>query len=412
MAVGRLVLTRSDRLSLARVLVVLNWVSVATGAVLLCVGVYLWAELRRWEELVSEDVLWAVPVVLFGTGLSVCVLNLTGARICLDCSDQNRFLRWKLVLAPYVGVSLLLTAGLLLAAALCLCLGLRLDSAVEAGLSSAMRRYKDSDLNPGLKTRLDLLQIHLSCCGKDQYQDWFRVQWVPDRYLDRTKAGVQDRIRSNVGGAYLSDSVPFSCCDPASPWPCPQTGLTARPAPHFLSEVQSSRSLGLWGRGCREALGRHYWSILQLISFSFMSVWAFELLVVTGVRYLQTSMENLVLLGDPLSDSEAWILENGLCETARHNLRVIKNLSKCYHDDDDPTWTANQRGRRGGTANQRERRDVMNQPEREENGLCETARHNLRVIKSLSKCYHGDDPNLDQPIREGGRSQSEREGGV
>ncbi|XP_072320554.1 photoreceptor outer segment membrane glycoprotein 2-like [Eucyclogobius newberryi] len=338
MALGHVVLSHSDRRVLARVLVVLNWVSVATGAVLVLLGVYLWAELRRWEEVMSEDVLWAVPVVLIWTGLGACVVNLTGAQLCLDCSDHNRFLRWKLVLAPYVGVSLLLTAGLLLAAALSLALGFsgRLDEALEAGLSAAMRRYKDSDLNPGLKTKLDLVQIHMSCCGKDRYQDWFRVQWVSDRYLDRTQARVQDQIRSNVAGLYLSDSVPFSCCDPASPWPCPQTGLKSRPAPHFLSLVQSSRSLGLWGRGCREALRRHYLWILNVISVSAVSVWAFELLVVTGVRYLQTSMENLVLLGDPASDSEAWILEDSLCETARHNLRIIKSLGKCYHGNNDP----------------------------------------------------------------------------
>ncbi|XP_033847232.2 photoreceptor outer segment membrane glycoprotein 2-like [Periophthalmus magnuspinnatus] len=334
MAVGRVVLSCSDRQVLARVLVVLNWVSVVTGAVLVSVGVYLWAELRRWEEVMSEDILWSVPVVLVWTGLGACALNLTGARLCLDCSDLNRFLRWKLVLAPYMGVSLLLTTGVLLAAALSLGLNAsgRLDAALEAGLSSAMRRYKDSDRNLELKTQLDLVQIQMSCCGKDRYQDWFRVQWVSDQYLDRTDPRVQDRFRSNVAGLYLSDSVPFSCCDPASPWPCPQTHLSSRPAPHFLSLVQSSRSLGLWGKGCREALGQHYSSILNLISLTALGVWGFEMLVVLGVRYLQTSMESLVLIGDPESDSEAWILESSLCET----LRVIKSLGKCYHGNDDP----------------------------------------------------------------------------
>lgn len=332
-------MTRSDRRSLARVLVVLNWVSVVTGAVLVCVGVYLWAELRRWEVVMSEGgVVWLVPAVLAWTGLGSCVVNLTGARLCLDLDlDLNRFLRWKLVLVPYVGVSLLLTAGVLLAAALCLGVSVsgRLDEALEAGLSSAMLRYKDSDRDPGLKTGLDLLQIHMSCCGKDQYQDWFRVQWISDRYLDRGDPRVRTRLRSNVIGRYLSDSVPFSCCDPASPWPCPQTQLRSSPAPHFLSLAQSSRSLGLWGRGCREALANHYSTILNQISVIAIAVWAFECLVVLGVRYLQTSMENLVRLGDPGFDSEAWLLEESLCDTAKNNFHIIKSLGKCYHGDDD-----------------------------------------------------------------------------
>lgn len=332
-----MVLTWSDRRSLARVLVVLNWVSVATGVVLVCVGVYLWAELKRWEVVISEGLVWSVPVVLVWTGLGSCVVNLTGTQLCsgLDL-DLTRFLRWKLVLAPYVGVSMLLTAGLLLATVLCVTASAGLDSTLEAGLSSAMTRYKDSDRNPGLKTGLDLLQIHMSCCGKDRYQDWFRVQWVPDRYLDRTDPRVQERLSSNVIGRFLSDSVPFSCCDPSSPWPCPQTHLRSSPAHHFLSLVQSSRSMGLWRRGCREALTAHYSMILNHIGLVAVTVWAFEMMVVLGVRLLQTSMENLVRCGDPESDSEAWILEQSLCDTARHNLHIMKSLGKCYHVDDDP----------------------------------------------------------------------------
>uniref|UniRef100_A0A8C6UUE9 Tetraspanin n=1 Tax=Neogobius melanostomus TaxID=47308 RepID=A0A8C6UUE9_9GOBI len=290
MSLGRVVLTPSDRRSLARVLVLLNWVSVVTGAVLVLVGVYLWAELWRWEVVLSEGVVWAVPAVLVWTGLTACVVNLTGAWLCLDAADVNRFLRWKLAMAPYVGVSLLLTAGVLLVAALCLAAAARLDGALEAGLSVAMRRYKDWDRHPGLKTRLDLLQIHMSCCGNVRYQDWFRVQWVPDRYLDRTDPGVRARLSSNVIGRYLSDSVPFSCCDPASPWPCPQTHLRSK------------------------ALETHYSSILHHISLIAVGVWAFEvshMLVVTGVRYL-------------------------LCETARQNLIIMKSLGKCYQGDDDP----------------------------------------------------------------------------
>ena len=49
-------------------------------------------------------------------------------------------------------------------------------------------------------------------------------------------------------------------------------------------------------------------------------------------------MENLLLLGDLDSESDGWILEKSLAETARWNLDVIKNLGKCYNpdDDDDP----------------------------------------------------------------------------
>lgn len=61
-----------------------------------------------------------------------------------------------------------------------------------------------------------------------------------------------------------------------------------------------------------------------------------QLLVLTGVRYLQTAMENVLRLGDPDLESDGWILENSLAETARSNFNIIKNLGKCYQVDDDP----------------------------------------------------------------------------
>lgn len=47
-------------------------------------------------------------------------------------------------------------------------------------------------------------------------------------------------------------------------------------------------------------------------------------------------MENVLRLGDPESESDGWILENSLAETARSNFNIIKNLGKCYQVDDDP----------------------------------------------------------------------------
>lgn len=47
-------------------------------------------------------------------------------------------------------------------------------------------------------------------------------------------------------------------------------------------------------------------------------------------------MENVLRLGDLDSESDGWILEGSLAETARYNLNVIKNLGKCYQVDNDP----------------------------------------------------------------------------
>lgn len=64
-----------------------------------------------------------------------------------------------------------------------------------------------------------------------------------------------------------------------------------------------------------------------------------QLSVLTGVRYLQTAMDNVLRNGDPDSESDGWLLENSLAETARSNFNIIKNLGKCNQvdaTDDDP----------------------------------------------------------------------------
>lgn len=53
-----------------------------------------------------------------------------------------------------------------------------------------------------------------------------------------------------------------------------------------------------------------------------------QLSVLTGVRYLQTAMENVLILGDPESESHGWLLENSCMETAKQNIKIIKNLGK------------------------------------------------------------------------------------
>lgn len=55
--------------------------------------------------------------------------------------------------------------------------------------------------------------------------------------------------------------------------------------------------------------------------------------MLTGVRFLQTSLENMLRQGDPDSESDGWLLENSFMETARINLNIIKNLGKCNQID-------------------------------------------------------------------------------
>jgi len=79
----------------------------------------------------------------------------------------------------------------------------------------SMRRYRD---NIEVKQNLDKLQSGYECCGDNKYTDWFRVSWVADEFVDTTDPVIRDRVRSGAG--YVSDDVPFSCCDRAARRPC------------------------------------------------------------------------------------------------------------------------------------------------------------------------------------------------
>ncbi|CAL8286710.1 unnamed protein product [Lota lota] len=333
MAVLRVTLTKFKRDKLAQVLWILNWVSVVTGALLFSMGLFLKVEInKRWELMAEQDV-HHVPNMLIAVGLVACAINFLGGKICYDCVDSAKFLRWKLILLPYIVCTFFFTFSVLAGALLCYSMRGQLEEALALGLTQAMRFYKDTD-TPGrcfLKRTVDLLQMEFQCCGNAGYKDWFYVQWVSNRYLDMSQKEVVDRLRSNVEGQYLVDGVPFSCCNTFSPRPCIQEHITNATA-HYNYEPQTEE-LNLWMRGCRQALLSHYTHIMQSIGLTVLITWLFELSVLTGVRYLQTSLENVLKLGDPNSESEGWLLENSLVETARSNLNIIKNLGKCNQID-------------------------------------------------------------------------------
>ncbi|KAL6477768.1 hypothetical protein MHYP_G00136030 [Metynnis hypsauchen] len=333
MAVLRVKFTKSQRDKLAQVLWLLNWVSVVTGIILFSLGLFLKVEINKRRELMAEREIHSVPNMLIAVGLIACIINFVGGKICYDCVDTNKFLRWKLVMLPYIICTFFFTLCVLVGALMCYSMHGELEESLALGLSDAMRYYKDTD-TPGrcfLKRTIDLLQIQFQCCGNKGHRDWFQIQWISNRYLDMSKQEVLDRLRSNVEGKYLMDGVPFSCCNVNSPRHCIQYQLTNNSA-HFNYDYKTE-DLNLWKRGCHQALVEYYTNIMHSIGLTVLLIWLFELSVLTGVRYLQTALENVLRQGDPESESDGWLLENSFVETARSNFNIIKNLGKCNQVD-------------------------------------------------------------------------------
>ncbi|KAJ8409060.1 hypothetical protein AAFF_G00240810 [Aldrovandia affinis] len=338
MAVLKVTFTKTKRGKLAQALWFLNWVSVVTGILLLSLGLFLKVEIQKQRELMSEREVHTMPDVLIAVGLAACGINFLGGKMCGEGADVAAFLRWKALMLPYIAGTFCFTFCLLAGALLCHAMRGELEESLSQGLRDAMCSYKDTD-TPGrcsLKRAVDMLQIQFQCCGNAGFRDWFQVQWVSNHYLDVSSAEVADRLRSNVEGKYLMDWVPFSCCNLNSPRPCIQHQITNNSA-HFNYDHRTD-NLNLWMGGCRQALLNYYTQIMHSIGSIVLLIWLFELSVLTGVRYLQTSMENVLRQGDPESESDGWLLENSFAETARYNFNIIKNLGKCYQgdEDDDP----------------------------------------------------------------------------
>ncbi|KAM4690770.1 photoreceptor outer segment membrane glycoprotein 2-like [Rhinophrynus dorsalis] len=328
MAVLRVKFTKTRRGKLAQILWILNWISVVTGLIIFSLGLFLKIEIKKRSELMVSGDIHTVPNMLIAVGTIACVINFFGGKICYDCSDANKFSRWKLFMLPYIICTFFFTFCVFAGAIMCYSMRNELESALYRGLKDALKFYKDTDI-PGrcfLKSTIDLLQIEFRCCGNNGFRDWFEIQWISARYLDMGSRDVIDRFKSNVDGKYLLDGVPFSCCNPNSPRPCIQYQITNNTA-HYNYDYLTEE-LNIWIRGCRGALLEYYDHLMQSIGLTVLLVWLFELSVLTGVRYLQTAMENVLILGDPESESDGWLLQNSCMETAKHNIEIIKNLGK------------------------------------------------------------------------------------
>ncbi|KFV46233.1 Photoreceptor outer segment membrane glycoprotein 2, partial [Tyto alba] len=328
MAVLKVKFTKTKRDKLAQILWVLNWVSVVSGIILFSLGLFLKIEIKKRNEVMARGDVNSVPNMLISVGVIACIINFLGGKICYDCPDANKFSRWKLVMLPYIVCTFCLTFCILVGALMCYTMRSELEESLYLGLRDAIKFYKDTDI-PGrcfLKKTVDMLQIGFKCCGNNGFRDWFEIQWVSARYLNMASKEVLDRLKSNVDGKFLVDGVPFSCCNPSSPRPCIQYQLTNNSAHYhydFLTE-----ELNIWVKGCREALLEYYTAIMRSVGIAALLIWLFELSVLTGVRYLQTAMKNVLLLGDLEGESDGWLLENSFVETAKYKISIIKNLGK------------------------------------------------------------------------------------
>ncbi|XP_072277729.1 rod outer segment membrane protein 1 [Pyxicephalus adspersus] len=320
--------TFQKRVKLAQTLWVLSWVSILVGCLTFGLGIFLKVQLWIHNEVMDNTVAHAVPNTVIAAGLVGVLLGLFTSKISQDSLDMAKYPRWKSFMLPYFFLSIL--SCLLCLTALFLSIVMRgsLEESLKIGLRNGIRFYKDTD-TPGRcyqKRTMDKLQMDFQCCGNNHYKDWFEVQWISNRYLDFSSKEVKDRIKSNVDGRYLMDSVPFSCCNPNSPRPCIQNQITNNSA-HYSYSYQTDE-LNIWIRGCRDALLSYYTGIMATNGAAVTMFFLLQASVLVSMRFLQTSMDKITGVEDVEVDSEGFLLEKGVVETISSNLEKTKALFK------------------------------------------------------------------------------------
>lgn len=316
------------RVKLAQTLWLLSWLNVLVGSLTFGMGVFLKVQLWIHNEVMDNTLAHAVPNTVISVGLLGITLGLFASKISQDSLDMAKYPRWKPYMLPYFFLSIL--SCLLCLTALFLSIVMRgsLEESLKIGLRNGIRFYKDTD-TPGRcyqKRTMDKLQMDFQCCGNHNYKDWFEVQWISNRYLDFSSKEVKDRIKSNVDGKYLMDSVPFSCCNPNSPRPCIQNQITNNSA-HYSYAYQTDE-LNIWVRGCREALLSYYTGIMATNGAAVTLFFFLQASVLISMRLLQTSMDKITGVDDVETDSEGFLLEKGVTETITSGLEKTKALFK------------------------------------------------------------------------------------
>jgi hypothetical protein len=130
------------------------------------------------------------------------------------------------------------------------------------------------------KVIIDELQIYYSCCGANNYEDWFLIKWVPNGYS-------KDHLTNN--------STPFSCCRKDYLGPCRN------------EDVSKTSIKSLNNKGCAEIFSQSLGQTLSIATSLWILVLIIQALTLILFQYWRISIENALLLGHPKLESYAWL---------------------------------------------------------------------------------------------------------
>ncbi|XP_077992410.1 photoreceptor outer segment membrane glycoprotein 2-like [Glandiceps talaboti] len=294
-------ITENGRGRLGGILWIMNWLSAGASVFIAAMGIYFKLKVEDKTSLIEGYNNNVLPWMLTVVGFLCAILFLAGGRIC-HCSGQaHTRAKFKGFLRPYLVFLMVIVVLIIASGSMCFAHRDDLQHSLRKGIEKAMERYKD---NSTYKTEIDYLQMDFECCGNNDYDDWFAVSWINNKYLNMDDAEVKAKMST---GHYLNDDVPFSCCDPRAKRPCIHHHVTDNNE-HYNYDFNVAMTIHQ--RGCKQALSEYFSRRLAIMGSILMSMFVAQLIVLIATRYLQTSIYTASAADNHTLPSPGWLFED------------------------------------------------------------------------------------------------------
>nr|XP_054759395.1 photoreceptor outer segment membrane glycoprotein 2-like [Lytechinus pictus] len=286
-------------------------IGIVCGTLVIGVGFYIRSHIRAKVNLIEGYDFEQLPITLMVVGGITVLMNPVVAKIGHEASFSWKREKLRSALLAMVVILCIVDLGLLIGGSMTFIHGHSLKKSFHNGLTSAMKRYKD-DIE--IKEEIDSLQLDFGCCGNEDYEDWFRIQWINDDYIEGSKRPARDSHHDDEhdddGGTesteFLNDDTPFSCCHPRSIRPCIHHNVLDNDA-HYLYNFDLSFTIHK--TGCKHRLMEYFNRKLNIIGGCVMGLCGLQLSILLTAQYLNSSICNALDRGNPERTAKGWIFE-------------------------------------------------------------------------------------------------------
>ncbi|OQV25425.1 putative Peripherin-2 [Hypsibius exemplaris] len=278
-------LRHPGRNRLATLLLILSVVGVLTSITLISVGVVIHTAVKPFAAILDTYDGLYLPIILTALGVAGIAVHSLLTFLLLDFTKEERADYFgKVCLAVLSCAALTMVAGII-----CFAHIREVRSSFKAGIFNGMKNYQN---NTEMKSAVDEVQIRYQCCGVKGYEDWFTLEWINETYV----ADKEKLKKKRTNGAYKSDDVPFSCCDPGAFRPCIHDAVHTN-SHHF--NYDHTKNVTIYKTGCLVSIKNYFGpGLLFIMGIVICSIAVMEAALGGGLRILYTSLESATMTGD------------------------------------------------------------------------------------------------------------------